>query len=236
MKRALLLRAPADAVRTKAKLASMGIDAVESPVIDIVATGAVPPPGRYDAVLVSSAKGVESIADVDALRSLPFHIVGETTAEAARKRGVAPQIVAGNAAAILPLILSYYVNPAHFLYLAGRDRQPALEAGLRAAGHRVTTTEVYEARAAQALTEAAHTQIAAGGIAAALHYSRRSAEIFLSLAAASGLDSGLTDFPHIALSDDVATPLRAKGLEVAVARKPDEAHLLETLAATLNRQ
>lgn len=233
MKRVLLLRAPADAARTAQKLASMGVGAVTSPVIDIVATAAEPPPRSYDAVLASSAKGVESIKTLDALRGLPLHTVGETTATAARKRGLTPEIVAGNAAAILPLLLSYYVTQTHFLYLAGRDRQPALEAGLQAAGHRVTAIEVYEARAVDELTPEACASLNSGEISAALHYSRRSAEIFLSLASAAGLDANLFAFPHIALSDDVAAPLRANGLNVAVAKKPDEKHLLETLADAL---
>ncbi len=233
MKRVLLLRAPADAVRTAQKLQVMGIGAVTSPVIDIVATGAEPPPGPYDAALASSAKGVEAVKSLDALQGLPLHIVGETTAAAARKRGFAPEIVAGNAAAILPVLLTYYVRPAHFLYLAGRDRQPALEAGLQAAGHRVTAVEVYEARAADELTPEARASLGSGGIAAALHYSRRSAEIFLSLASVAGLDAKLGIFPHIALSGDVAAPLRASGLNVAVAAKPDEKHLLEALVANI---
>ena len=32
------------------------------------------------------------------------------------------------------MLLAAYAKPAHLLYLAGRDRQPTLEAGLRAAG------------------------------------------------------------------------------------------------------
>lgn len=235
MKRALLLRAPADAARTAARLATMGFEAVCSPVIDIVATGAEPPPGVYDAALVSSAKGVEAVARLDALGALPFHVVGETTAEAARKRGLTPAIVAGNAAAILPLLLSSYVKPSHFLYLAGRDRQPTLEAGLHAAGHRVTVVEVYVAQAAHELNQTARMQIQAGGISAALHYSRRSAEIFLDLSAAAGLKTKLANFPHIALSDDVAAPLRAQALHVAVASRPDETHLLDALTNALSR-
>jgi uroporphyrinogen-III synthase len=233
VKRALLLRAPADAARTAVRLKTLGFEAVCSPVIDIVATGAEPPPGDYDAALVSSAKGVDTVARLDALRDLPFHVVGETTAEAARKRGLTPDIVAGNAAAILPLLLSSYVNPSHFLYLAGRDRQPTLEAGLHEAGHRVTTVEVYVAQAARELTDMAREQLQAGGITAALHYSRRSVEIFLGLSIAAGLGSTLSGFPHIALSDDVAAPLRAQALRVAVASRPDETHLLETLMNTL---
>lgn len=231
MTRVLVLRAREDALRTSEKLRAIGLTPIVSPVLEIAATGAGVPPGDYDAVLASSAKGIECAgADAETFRALPFHAVGAKTATAARTRGWRPDIVAGAAEAILPLLLARYPEPAHFLYLAGRDRQAALEAGLSVAGHRITAVNVYEARAATALSREANAALAAGDIAIALHYSRRSAEIFLSLAAAAGLSARLEGIAHIALSADVAAPLEALGLEVLCAEAPDEAHLLSAAA------
>ncbi|WP_036281273.1 uroporphyrinogen-III synthase [Methylocystis sp. ATCC 49242] len=229
MKRVLVLRAREDAARTSEKLRALGFESVLSPVLEIVATGAAIPSGEFDAVLASSAKGVECAGNISALLRLPFHAVGAKTAKAAETRGWRPDIVAGNAEAILPLLLARYAQPAHFLYLAGRDRQAALEAGLRAAGHRVTAVDVYAARAATALGEDARRALAAGDIDIALHYSRRSVEIFLALAEAVGLTPRLGGVTHLALSDDVATPLRAIALEPRVAQKPNEERLLALL-------
>ncbi len=231
MTRALLLRAIEDGTRTAEKLRERGVDAVLSPVIEIAPTGVVAPPGDYAALIASSAKGVEYAgAPYDAFKALPFHAVGAKTARAAKARGWRPQIVAGSAEAILPLLLSHDASPTHFLYLAGRDRQAALEAGLRAGGHRVTAVDVYEARAARALSPQARSALEAGTIDVALHYSRRSAEIFLSLADAAGLAGKLAGLAHLALSPDVAAPLRAHGLDARVAATPDEAGLLALLA------
>jgi uroporphyrinogen-III synthase len=230
--RVLVLRAREDALRTSEKLRSMGFTPVVSPVLEIGSTGAPIPSGDYDAVLASSAKGIDCAgSDAEALGALPFHAVGAKTATAAQARGWRPDIVAGNAEAILPLLLARYPAPAHFLYLAGRDRQEALESGLLAAGHRITAVEVYEARAATALTQEASAGLAAGDIDIALHYSRRSAEIFLALAKAAGLSPRLGRMIHIALSEDVATPLEALGLKVLRAERPDEAHLLKAAAS-----
>ncbi len=204
----LVLRAAEDAARTAGKLQALECAAVLSPVLEFAATDAVIPPGDYDAVIVTSAKGVEFAGDARQLRAAPLHAVGEKTAEAARALGFHPDIVAGNAEAILPHLLERYQRPTHFLYLAGRDRQPILEAGLRAAGHEVHTVEVYEARAAQSLTAEALAAIAARRVTAALHYSRRSAEIFLQLAQAAGVADALRDMTHVALSEHVAAPLR----------------------------
>ena len=229
MKQALLLRAREDAARTGEKLRALGFAPVLSPVLEIVPTHAPLPQGDFDAVLASSAKGVEAVADFSAIQSLPFHLVGAKTAAAARARGLEPHIVAGAAETILPLLMSTYQRPAHFLYLAGRDRQPTLEAGLRAKGHRITAVDVYEARAATALTGEARDALRATTIDVALHYSRRSVEIFLWLAEMEKLTPALSRIRALALSEDVATPLHAIGLRVEVASQPDEAGLLALL-------
>lgn len=200
-----------------------------SPVLEIVATHATIPSGDYDAVLASSAKGIECVADFSKLNALPFHLVGAKTGEAARVRGLDPRIVAGAAETILPLLISAYDRPAHFLYLAGRDRQPTLESGLRDGGHLITSVDVYEARAATALTGEARDALRANGIDLALHYSRRSVEIFLRLVEKEKLTPTLSRIRALALSEDVATPLRAIGLDVEVASQPDETGLLALL-------
>lgn len=226
-----MLRARDDAARTADRLRALQFEPVLSPVLEFAATGARMPQGAYDAVLASSAKGVELARGAEALKALPFHAVGERTAHAARAHGFHPDIGAGNAEAILPSLLARHPAPAHFLYLAGRDRQPTLEAGLKAAGHRVAAVEVYEARAAKALSQDAVDAITAGEIDAVLHYSRRSAEIFLALATAAGILEKMRAALHLALSQAVAEPLLCADLpNVGVAERPDEEHLLELLA------
>lgn len=231
MRRVLLLRARDDAARTAEKLRAIGFIPVLSPVLEIAATGAQLPQGAYDALLASSAKGVELARGAEAVKALPLHAVGERTAHAARAHGFRPDIVAGSAEAILPSLLARHPKPSHFLYLAGRDRQAALEAGLKAAGHRIAAVEVYEARAANALSQEAVDAIAAGEIDAVLHYSRRSAEIFLALAKGAGILAKARAALHCALSREVAQPLvDAKIPNVVVAERPDEKHLLDLLA------
>lgn len=230
MRRVLALRARDDAARTAERLRALHFEPVLSPVLEIAATGAQMPEGEYDATLASSAKGVELARGAEALKALPFHVVGERTANAARALGFHLDIVEGNAEAILPSLLARYQRPAHFLYLAGRDRQPNLEAGLKAAGHRVVAVEVYEARAAKALSREAVDAIDAGEIDAVLHYSRRSAEIFIALATAAGILEKTRAALHVALSQEVARPLAdAKIPNIGVAERPDEDHLLELL-------
>jgi len=208
----------------------MGFEPVVAPVLEIVATQAALPQGGFDAVLASSAKGLEHARAAEGLRALPLHLVGATTARAAERLGWRADIVAANAAALLPLLRARYAAPARFLYLAGRDRQETLEQGLRDAGHEVVTVDVYEARAAPSLGDDARLALQNGEIAAALHYSRRSAEIFLSLARAADVSQNLASVTHLALSGEVAAPLSQAGLPARVAETPDEAGVLALLA------
>ena len=228
MSRVLVTRARDDAERTASRLREMGHEPLLSPVLEIAATGAMIPQGSYDAVLATSAKGLEHArGDLGALRTITLHCVGTRTAQAAEALAWRPSLVAGNAKALLPLLRTRYRQPARFLYLAGRDRQDELEKALRDAGHKITVVETYEARAAKALTSEAVAALESGELDAVLHYSKRSVEIFLALSRAAGLMEKLRDIAHLALSADVAAPLEGElRAKTRVAKKPDEEHLL----------
>ncbi len=227
MKRVLVLRAEEDAQRTAAKLRKMGFAPVVSPVLAVIGLNAAIPPGDYDAILATSAKGMEHAGPPR--EKIPLHVVGAKTAEVARGLGWAPQLVAGNAKALLPLLHERYPRPAHFLYIAARDRQRILEDGLATAGHRLTLIETYAAEAAQTLSPEAIAALAAREIAVVLHYSKRSVEIFLALVDKAGLRQTLAATEHLALSREVAAPLIALGLSPRIAEEPDEAGLLALL-------
>lgn len=225
MTRVLVLRAREDAERTASILRAMGFTPLLSPVLEIVGTGAAIPRGPFDAVLATSAKGLEFCVAPGELQSLPLHAVGARTTRIAQELGWRPDLFAGDARGLLPLIRGRHETPARFLYLAGRDRRDELETGLRAAGHEVAVAVTYEARAAPTLAPAALDALEIGEIDAALHYSRRGAEIFMELARAAGLAERLSEIDHLALSSDAAWPLpRAR-----IAERPDEEHLLRLL-------
>lgn len=230
MKRVLVLRAREDAERTAVKLRAMGFDPLLSPLLEIVATGAAIPQGPFDAVLATSAKGLEFCAQPGEARNLPLHAVGARTGKIARELGWRPDLLAGEARALLPLIRARHKTPARFLYLAGRDRQTDLETGLRAAGHDVTVVETYRAQAAERLTDETLRALRQGEVAAALHYSKRSAEIFVKLARDAGLTKALGEIDHLALSREAASPLEpVLGGSIQAARQPEEEYLLALL-------
>lgn len=240
MTRVLVTRARDDAERTAEKLRRLGFAPLISPVIEIAATGAAIPRDMFDAALATSARAIAHAGDgLDALASLPSYVVGARTAQAAEKRGLRVAATAPDVAGLISILRERPCK--RFLYLAGRDRRDVLERFLREEGRSVSTVETYEARAAQMLSDEAIDALARGEIGAVLHYSARSATIFLELARAAGDkapslpgakrrnndDGGVL---HLALSEDVARPLRDAGCaQLRVAPAPDEESLLRLL-------
>lgn len=231
MKRVLVLRAKEDIPNTAKKLRQMGFEVVRSPVLKIVGTGESVPDGPFDAVLATSEKGLEFAPEASAIRALPLHVVGGKTARYAAEVHWPTEIVAENAANLLQRIAVRYAVPTHFLYLAGRNRQPTLERGLSDAGHKLSVVEIYEAQPETKLWKDARALIGESKIDYALHYSRRSASIFLNLARAAKLANKLGGIKHLALSDDVAAPLRLAELDVHASPRPDENSMLSLLTA-----
>jgi uroporphyrinogen-III synthase len=228
----LLTRALDEGLRTAAKLEAEGHRALLSPVLDMVPTGAEWPLGVIDAVLATSAQAFELLSAVpdwplpEARRLLPLYLVGTRTLEAARERGFeGPAVLESDAKELAAWVKTFLSPPSRLLYLAGRDRKPNLEAELAVAGHEVETVEVYTAQAADFLSDEALAAIETGEIGAVLHYSRRSAAIFLDLMQAAQVDAA--HLTHVAISQDAAMPLWERNCkEVHVAEKPNEQAML----------
>ncbi len=232
--RILVTRPDPDAERTAAALAARGHAAVPAPVTAIRRQAAVLPSGPVQALAATSHHAFGDLG-ADFERFLPVYAVGRRTAEAARAAGFRDvRTGTGDASGLGDLLRLTLPRPARLIYLAGRDRKPALEEAMSAAGYEASVVETY---AAEALAEWPPAVVEAlrssdTEIEAALHYSRRSAELALSLADRAGLTDAFLRLRHVCLSEDCAEPLRARGAPaVAVAARPDEDALLALLDA-----
>lgn len=231
--RILVTRARDDAERTAQKLAALGHEALIAPVLRIVPTGDPAPDGSYDAVIVTSAHAVEALA-AQADRSVSMFAVGERTADVLQAAGFTSIVTAeGDAISLSRLIRDALKPPRTLLHVTARHHKDEPAASLRAAGFQVLIWEAYEAQAVESLTEAAIEALRTGQIGAALHYSRRSADLFTRLTAKAGLSSAILNSPHLCLSKDVAAPLEAVGAKTLVADQPNEDALLK-LAMSLS--
>ncbi|EIM25274.1 uroporphyrinogen-III synthase [Microvirga lotononidis] len=228
MTRILVTRSPEDAARTAERLKALGFDACQAPVTRIVPTGDPAPDAPYDALIVTSAHAADALAGLDRLK-LVF-AVGEHTAEVIRPQGYTRVIVAdGDAVSLSRLIREQLPPGLVLLHVTARHHKEEPALSLRQAGFTVLQWEAYEAQAVETLPEAAVEALRTGQIGAALHYSRRSADLVVRLVREAGLASNLQAFPHLCLSADVAAPLMAVGAAVRVAEGPSEDALLRLL-------
>jgi uroporphyrinogen-III synthase len=227
--RVLVTRSVEDSRRTAARLAARGHEALVAPATRIVPTGNSQPGGPFDALVVTSAHAAEALASIDDKR-MPVFAVGPHTASAVRQAGFGHVMTAdGDARSLSGLILATPGTGGGLLHVTGRHHKDEPATSLREAGFQVAAWEAYEARAANDLPAMAIEAIRTGQIGAALHYSRRSAGIFLGLARDAGLSSSIGGFPHLCLSEDVAAAFAGLGLTAIPARRPDEEALLDLL-------
>jgi uroporphyrinogen-III synthase len=224
----LVTRAKADAERTARRLAARGHVAVVAPVIAIEPTGAAPPEEQWDALVLTSAHAVPMLAGLCA-RDRPTFAVGARTAAAARAAGFEDVQSDADALGLSRLIVAAMPPAATLLHATARERKTEPGASLAAAGFRVLSWECYAARPAPRLPAEIAAALRARHFDAVLHFSRRSAELFIGLAEREGLVPALRTLAHLCLSADVAAPLAAVGAETVVAPEPNETSLVALL-------
>jgi uroporphyrinogen-III synthase len=231
-------RPEADARRTAARLRALGHVPLVAPVLAVAPTGAAPPPGPFAAVLLTSANALAALdagslaALVARAEGIPVFAVGARTAEAAGTVGLAAVTAGGNAAALAAEVARCGLPAgARLLHVTGCPRKAEPAHGLTAAGFAVTAWETYATRAYPVLPAPVAEALGAGGLDAALHYSRRSSATALALAEAAGHGAAFRALAHHCLSADAAAPLVAAGIAChVVAARPEEAALLAGLA------
>ncbi|MDP4024361.1 uroporphyrinogen-III synthase [Methylobacterium sp. NEAU 140] len=212
--------------RTGAALAGLGHAPLVAPVLAVRPTGALPPEGPFDGLVLTSANAVPAVAGI--ARGLPVFAVGARTAAAAARAGLRPVIEGpGDGTGLAARIRETMPPGARLLHAAGAERKPEPAASLARAGFAVIAFVAYRAEPLPALPAAAGAALAAGALDAALHYSRRSAATALDLAEAAGHGGAFRALRHYCLSGDVARALEAAAVPVHfVAARPHETDLL----------
>jgi uroporphyrinogen-III synthase len=227
--RVALTRPQADGARTAEALRARGHDVLLAPLMRVEPIAANLA-GAWSAVAITSGNALVALAGASQLLMLPVFAVGARSAEAARKAGFAQVISADGDARDLARLIAEQHRDGPLLYLAGEDRAADLVGDLARHGITAEMRVVYRAVTAPfppALIAAVRDKT----VDAVMHYSKRSAENFISGARAAGVDAEALAIPHLCLSAQVATPLQAAGAaRVVVAKHPDEVSLIELLA------
>lgn len=226
--RIVVTRPQADGERTAAALEALGHEVLIAPLMRIEPIAA-DLSGTWSAIIITSTNALQAAAP--RFKRLPVFAVGGRTAEAARQAGFATVSAAnGDTKDLVRLIAARSAGAkTPLLYLAGEDRAGDLVAELAAHGIGAELKVVYRA-VAEPFPPVLAAALEAGDVDAVLHFSRRSAELFIEGARASGVAGPAEDVRHLCLSAQVAEPL-AGASRIAIAARPEEAALTALLRA-----
>lgn len=231
--RVLVTRPQPGADATSKRLVERGFEPIVLPLTETRALEpkALPDMAAIDAVAVTSASAVRlgPPALLAACRQKPCFVVGNETAAATRKAGLAePEIGPRDALGLARLVASRLGAGSTVLYLCGKVRLPAFETDLAAAGVKVAAVETYDTVAAG--VSVADVAAASGGrpIDAALLHSSESARHLAALVKGAGEILASTRF-HC-LSPRIAAALEGIAANrITIAARPDEQALLALL-------
>ena len=141
MRRLFVLRPEPAAHRTIERALELGLDAIAVPIFKLEAVEwSAPPPDEFDGLLLTSANAVNMGGhQLERLRNLPVHAVGEATAVAAEVAGFG---VASVGKAGVDELLGAIDPGTRLLHLCGEDRRAPAEPR-----HSIHHLTVYRARA-----------------------------------------------------------------------------------------
>jgi len=194
----------------------LGLEAHGFPLFEVVARHwEAADPSEFDGLLVGSANAFRlGGAGLAALRSLPVHAVGKTTADAAREAGFAVATVGDGG---LQAVLDGLRGPAHLLRLAGEERIALVPP----AGIAITERVVY-ASEARAMPLALAALLAEGAVV--LLHSGEAARHFAAECERLGLRRGRICLA--ALAPRIAEAAGPGWAALAIAERAQDAALL----------
>jgi uroporphyrinogen-III synthase len=230
--RVLVTRPEPGASRTMRRLQGLGFEPIFLPLTETVALPVGAETVAGDAVAMTSANAVRHAPRelISALAALPCHTVGHRTAEAARAAGFLSVSEGPGDAERLAEALAGELSGKTIIYLGGRVRFPAFEAGLQRAGVVVRTVETYDTVALDYSDDEIRTCLSGQPVDAVLLYSAKAATAMQALVGRPGLRDLFEKTQAFALSERIAAAFSDVGAKKThVAREPQEEALLELL-------
>ncbi len=235
----LVTRPEPDAQATLARLDALGIDAVAAPVmVRQTLDASLPPPDGFTAMVLTSANAVRALAErgvLEQYRHLPVFAVGDRTAREASEAGF--ERVSSAAGALQDLVNAMTIARMRgpIFYPTGKHQSADLAKALAPLGVMVATAKIYDMVAIGALPAQILAELG-GEIGAVLAYSRRTAEIFATLATSLPRDKR-SRLAMLCLSETVAEPLlEARFSRISLADRPDEDAMMALALAFAREQ
>ena len=200
-----------------------------------VAPAAADLSGTGAAVIITSANAPGAVAGNPAraapLFKLPLFAVGRRSADAARQAGFSDVTSAGGDVRDLVRLIANGtpMRRRPLLYLAAEDRAADLVASWSCTASAAEMSDGLS-RGERAVSAELTAALQAGEVDAVLHFSKRSAENYIAGARQAGVIEPALAVRHYCLARPIAEPLSGAGAgSIAVARRPDEAALIDLL-------
>jgi uroporphyrinogen-III synthase len=195
----------------------------------------VPNPAAIDlvgaqALVFTSANGVEQFATASSDRALPAYCVGAMTAEVALHAGFHVVSADGDAAKLAALVIAAH-RPGHgdILHVRGRHAAGDLVGRLAAAGVPARSLELYDQEPEHITGQAKH-MLDSKRITAVALFSPRSAALFAKNANAEGWELGTIAAVSLSSAVDLALGEVGAGRRI-IASTPTRDGMLAALAA-----
>ena len=204
--RVLLTRPRADSERLAGELHARGYDVVIEPMLHIVPTGSLPPLDGVASLMATSANGIRAFAAASGRRDLAVYTVGDATARAAKEAGFGAVESAEGDSAALGALVAARVEPeaGTLLHIRARAVAGNLDKLLVLKGFSVRPAILYEAQAADALSDRTREFITSRKIQIILFFSPRTARTFVRLVQQAGLADRCDTMIALCLSSAVA--------------------------------
>jgi len=232
----LLITRPREAAASiAAELSARGHEALVAPVMEIrLREGAPLGLENVQAILATSANGIRALAGRCERRDLPVYAVGPQTSEAAREAGFETVHSADGDAAALAEKVAAECDPQSgtLLHAAGAETAGRLAETLKAKRFKVEREVLYDAVPFTELPDNATSALRDKRLDGVLLFSPRTAKIFCSLVAASGLKEDCAPLTAFCISAATAAALGSlEFARVAVAGHPNQEAILALLPA-----
>ena len=187
-----------------------------------------------DAVIVTSRHAVQALSILSDLRDPFLLCVGEATEQAAQSVGFTRTANGGGTAeALARYIEDAYDEDSRFLYASGAHVRLDIDALLKQRSMQVERLTLYDAHAADTLSDTLIEQLRRQQIDAVTFMSPRTAQIFTALINKADIREASQHLTAFCLSDAVAEPLAGltwQGIECA--SEPTLASLVECIDNT----
>jgi uroporphyrinogen-III synthase len=222
----LLTRPLNEAQETAKRLITLGYKPFIAPLFKVIRTDFIIPAVDYAGVIITSQHALDFVADdiITNLKNMPFFCVGDKAAHIIHTKLPDTKIISAPTSLDLLGHLRAINVSKPFLYMTAPHRTSALEHKIK---DKLIIVETYENKALDELPHNAFDHIKKDHINYVLHYSWRSADIFMRLSRKAHVDENLSRMTHIAISQKAAQPLY--GLPLIIAQQPDEHSMFDAL-------